>query len=191
MIALAPTITLPRHQFTVTDYHKMIESGILGEDDPIELIYGELIKMSPMNAKHASLIGHLLGLLHERLGRKVFITSQTPLRAATNSEPEPDIMVLKSRPDRYRTALPQAEDVLLIIEVSDTTLTYDRDVKAPLYASAGLSEYWLINLNENCIEVFREPTPNGYRQQTKFWRADTLSLLAFPEVAITAGEILD
>lgn len=191
MLTQAPPVTFTRHRFTLAEYHQFIEAGIFKEDDRLELIRGEVMDMSPINARHAGKVNRLVELFYERLAKRCIVAPQNPLHLDDSSEPEPDVALLKPRPDRYARAHPQPADVLLVIEVADTSLEYDRGIKASVYASSGISEYWVVNLTENCIEVFREPTPNGYRQQLKFWRADTLSLLAFPEVSVTASEILD
>lgn len=158
-------IAAQRRLFTVSDYYKMAEVGILSPDDRVELIRGEILKMSPIKSPHAGIVNELSELLILALSGRATVTVQNPLRINKNSEPEPDIVVAKYRKDKYRAAHPRPEDVFLLIEVADSSLSFDRNVKTPLYAQAGIPEYWIVNLNDRQIEVFRSPAEGEYQEK--------------------------
>jgi Uma2 family endonuclease len=141
----------------------MVEAGILSEEEKVELINGELIEMSPIRTRHASCVDLIAGLLNHLLWGKVIIRVQNPVNIDTHSIPEPDIAVLLPATDRYAKSLPMAKDIPLIIEVSDSTLEFDREIKQKMYASAGIPEYWIINLNQGQVEAYRNPSGNMYR----------------------------
>jgi Uma2 family endonuclease len=184
------SVQLLRRKFTVEQYHKMVESGILCEDDRVELIRGEIIEMSPIGLRHAACVKRLIRLFSRQLGDSVIIGVQDPVKLDDTSEPQPDVVLLQPREDFYESALPQASDICLLIEVADTTVKYDREVKIPLYAEDNIAEVWLVDINGQCVEVYREPTPDGYQNIQKFERGQTLSTLAFPDVNITVNEVL-
>lgn len=162
------TIQLNRRLLTAEEYHKMGEVGILTEDDRIELIYGEIIQMSPIGSEHAGTINRINALLNESLGSRVIVSVQNPLRIDDLSEPEPDIAILRPDANFYADRHPTPQDVFLLIEVADTSLTYDREVKIPMYANAGISEYWIINLQRSELEVYLEPKENTYGVKKTF-----------------------
>jgi Uma2 family endonuclease len=168
----------------------MAESGIISEDDRVELIRGEIIEMSPIGTRHSACVRRLNTLLSERLRGRALVDTQNPVELDDNSEPQPDVVLLRLREDFYETAHPQPEDIFLIVEVADTTVKYDRQVKIPLYAEDNIAEVWLVDINGQCVEVYREPTPDGYQNVRKFERGQTLSIQAFPDVNITVNEIL-
>lgn len=157
--------TIQRRRFTVTDYYKMAEAGIMLPSDRVELIHGEILKMSPIRSPHAGMVNRLNELLMAVLLGKATITIQNPLRINTYSEPEPDIVVARYRADSYTENHPTPEDVLLVIEVADSSLHYDRQVKVPLYAQAGIPEYWIVNIPERQVEVFRNPLKGKYAEK--------------------------
>ena len=183
------SVQLLRRKFTVEQYHKMVDSGILNEDDRVELIRGEIIEMSPIGTKHAACVNRLSNLLAWRLGRRVIVSVQNPVELDDNSEPEPDVVLLRPREDFYESAHPQPKDVFLIVEVADTTIKYDREVKVPLYAEEGIREVWLVDLNEQWVEVYREVTKDGYKNVQKLTRGEGLSIQAFADVKIGVDEI--
>ncbi|BAY25819.1 hypothetical protein NIES2100_56270 [Calothrix sp. NIES-2100] len=184
------TVQLLRRKFTVEQYHKMIESGILTADDRVELIRGEIIEMSPIGTKHAACVKCLNKLLSTKLRDRVLIAIQDPVELDNNSQPQPDVALLKPRDDFYATAHPQPQDIFLLIEVADSTIEYDREQKIPLYAQANIIEVWLVDINEQIIEVYQQPTPAGYQIVQKFTSGQNLSITAFPDVNITVNEIL-
>lgn len=149
--------TLPRHAFTVRDYKRMAETGILRADARVELIDGEIIDMPPIVSRHAGTVNHLSRILQNAVGDLALVQVQNPIWLDEHSEPAPDIALLRPRADFYKSALPRPPDVLLIVEVADTTLRYDRTVKAPLYARHGIAEYWILDLERRQIERYREP----------------------------------
>ena len=138
-------VVAERKRFTVDEYHKLGQAGVVGEDDRIELIDGELIQMPPIGSVHAGLVGRLDRAFQAHLAHGLVVWAQNPLSFPPASEPQPDLALLKPRSDDYLNSLPTADDVVLVIEGSDTTLAYDRDVKVPLYASQGIPECWLID----------------------------------------------
>ncbi len=155
---------LQRHRLTVADYHRMGETGILRPDARVELIEGEIIDMAPIGSPHASTVKRLIQLLTEAVHRTAIVSAQDPIILGDFAEPQPDLALLRPREDYYAGCHPGPEDILLVIEVADTTLRYDRQVKAPLYARHGIPELWLINLEERQLETYQGPNPNGYRE---------------------------
>ncbi|QIR35624.1 Uma2 family endonuclease [Tolypothrix sp. PCC 7910] len=184
------TVQLLRRKFTVEQYHKMLESGILTEDDRVELIRGEIIEMSPIGAKHAACVNRLINLLVQLLGKRVIVAAQNPIRLNDSSETQPDVALLKPRDDFYATAHPRTQDIFLLIEVADSTIEYDREQKIPLYAEANIIEVWLVDINEQIVEVYQQPTAVGYQFMQKFASGQTLSIPGFSDVNITINEIL-
>ena len=143
----------------------MAEVGILSEQDKVELIRGEIIRMSPINSLHAARVKNLAKLLIRALSEELTIGIQDPVSLSQHSEPEPDLSICKFRADSYVSAHPRPEDILLLIEVADTTLRTDRLVKGPLYAEAEIPEYWIVNLNEEQVEVYQQPVDGRYTQR--------------------------
>jgi Uma2 family endonuclease len=179
-----------KRRFTVQEYYCMGEAGILRPDERTELIEGEIFVMPPVGPGHAEGGSRVERSFHQRLGNRVTVRSQYPIHLPDDSEPEPDIALVRPRPEGYGKAHPRPENVLLIVEVSDTTLQHDRDVKLPLYARAGIPETWLMNLPNDRVEVYRDPAPDGYRSITIVPRDGMLTPLAFPDIAIPCAELL-
>jgi Uma2 family endonuclease len=174
-----------RHRLTVDDYHGMVDAGLLSPDARVELIDGEIIDMPPMKSRHASAIALLNRELVRAVGDAGLVTCQTPLRLDDYSEPEPDFMVLRSKSDGYREALPTAADVLLLVEVSDTTAGYDRKIKVPLYARHGVAECWIVDLDAGAVRTFRRPGARGYEEAVTLPEApEALAIAALPGVAV-------
>lgn len=165
-----------KYRLSVQGYHKLGEAGILTERDKVELIDGELFHRSPVGSRHAAHLDRLTALLFSVLGSQVIVRVQSPVCLGEYSEPEPDIALLQPRDDFYEAAHPQAADIALLVEVSDTTLGFDREVKMPLYAQAGIAEAWILNIAEHCIEVYSQPSPEGYRMVRKFYRDECIVL---------------
>ena len=184
------SVQLLRRKFTIAQYHKMAESGIINESDRVELIQGEIVEMASIGRRHAACVSRINQKLTIRLGERAIVWPQNPVELNDNSEPQPDVALLQPRSDFYEAEKPQAQDIILIIEVADTTVEADRNVKIPLYAENGIMEVWLVDINAECVEVYRELTPNGYQQLQRFQRGQTLSIQAFPDVAIAIDEIL-
>ena len=160
-MATIPCAPPSRHLISVDAFHRMGETGILGPRDRVELIDGEIIDMSPIGVLHAAIVDVLARHFGRRTGESVFVRCQNPLRLDDISEPEPDIAILRPRADFYMTAHPGAADVLLVIEVADTSLAYDLGTKVPLYARHGIPEVWVIDAATRHTRVFRRPVGNG------------------------------
>ena len=183
-------IQLTRRRFTVDEYHRMAEVGLLNEDDRVELINGEIVEMTPIGVPHASTVRRLIRLLSQRFSGQAIVDVQNPVRGWEYSEPQPDLTLLRARPGMYSDAHPGPGDVLVVIEVADSSAAYDREVKLPLYASAGFPEAWLVDLTDEHIEVHRMPTPEGYRDVRILQRGDRFAPGAFPDVEINVDEVL-
>ncbi len=180
----------PRRRFTVREYAQMSQTGILHEDDQLELIDGEIIAMSPINPPHAACVKRLIRLFSAKLREQAIVSAQDPVVLSEHSEPQPDVTLLKPHPDFYAAAHPTPEEVLLVVEVADSTLEYDREVKARLYAEAGIAEMWLADLVHGQLEVYREPSAAGYRLTRRCLPGEQVSSLAFPDMVIDVKEIL-
>jgi Uma2 family endonuclease len=181
---------LQRWHFNVEQYYRLAEAGVLKPDDRVELIEGEIIRMSPIGSSHAACLRGLDIAFGELFGRLYLVSIQSPVRLDDFSEPEPDLALLKPREDLYAERHPHPEDVLLIIEVADTTLLTDRNVKIPLYARFGIPESWLVNLQEKVIEVYHDPTDGHYRQSLKFKRGDVLTSPTVPNLALKVDDLI-
>jgi Uma2 family endonuclease len=179
-----------RRLFTTSEYHTMLDSGILHEEDRVELIEGEIWQMTPIGSGHVACVGRADKLLQRGLGDRATIFVQSPVHLDDFSEPEPDVAVLHFREDFYADALATPPDIFFLIEVADATLQYDRRIKVGLYARSGIPEVWLVNLPESTIEVYRDPSPQGYRDVQILGRGDLLSPLAFPDLALDVSSIL-
>jgi Uma2 family endonuclease len=176
-------------QFTVEQFHLMYERGVFADSDRYELINGEIIAMSPIGLKHAVYVGRLTNNLVLKLGIRVIVWVQNPIDLGNKSQPQPDIVVLKYRDDFYEDALPTPADILLIIEVADSSLDYDRDVKAKLYGVAGIPQMWLFDVNTKTITGFSQPSEFGYKQTCLYTQGDRLSILAFDNVVFEWQEL--
>ena len=155
---------LPRHRITVDEYYKMAEVGILDEDSRVELIEGEIIDMTPIGAPHVSVVNRLTRLFVLATGESAIIQPQGSIRLSNFTAQQPDLVVLKPRDDFYASRLANAGDILLIVEVSDSSLRYDRDIKVPLYARYGVAEVWIMDLVNGCAHFFRDLADGTYQQ---------------------------
>jgi Uma2 family endonuclease len=180
---------LPQRPFTVAEYDRMIEVGILTEDERIELIEGVIVEMSPIGRRHASYVKRLITLLSRRIGDEVQLDIQNPIHLSDYSEPQPDALLLKLRGDYYIEALPSPADVLLVIEVADTSLDYDRNVKVPLYARAGIPEVWVINLAAETVEVYTQPGDPTYQRVQTRKKGDVLTPTTLPDVTLSVDQL--
>ncbi|MDQ3991333.1 MAG: Uma2 family endonuclease [Actinomycetota bacterium] len=182
--------TRPRRRFNVDEYYRMAEAGILGEDDRVELIDGEIVEMTPIGSDHAGVVNRLTHVIIAAMGGRAVVGVQNPVRLGDFSEPQPDLAVLAFRPDYYRREHPKPADVLLLIEVADSSVRFDRHVKLPLYARAGIPETWIVDLNAGTIDVCRSPGPDGYGERRTIGPGDVLTVAALPDVELDASEIL-
>ena len=181
---------IKRHRLTADDFLRMAEAGMLRDGDRVELIDGEIVDMPPIGAAHAGTLIELTRLFTERADRKAFVSVQNPLRLGEDSMPRPDLALLRPRPDGYRTRHPGPGDVLLLVEVCDSSAAYDREVKVPLYAGHGVPEVWLADLTEGIVERYRQPGPAGYAKAETCRGEDRLAPERLPEAVLTAREIL-
>jgi len=181
---------LQKRLFNVTEYHQMAIAGILTERDRVELIAGEIIAMSPIGYRHAATVKRLNDLFGNRLGDQVIRSIQDPIILDDQSEPQPDVVLLRPRSDYYATGHPQPDDIYLLIEVAENSIKFDRAVKIPLYAGAGIQEVWLIDLNENSLEVYRSPLRDRFSQVQILQPNLTISSLAFSDINFTVAELV-
>jgi Uma2 family endonuclease len=184
------SVEIAKHLFTVEQYERMIETGILTKYDRVELIEGEIVEMSPIGSGHASCVARLTSLLGEKLVRRAIVWGQSPIRLGDSSEPQPDISLLKWRDDFYGLSLPTPDDVLLLIEVSDATLKYDRQVKMPLYAREGIEEFWVVNLQDDEIEIYTRPSGGAYQLVRRAGRGETVNSENVPGLALEVNAVL-
>ena len=181
--------TLPRHRFTLDAYHRMVETGILTEDDPVELIHGELVEMAPIGVRHAHCVDQLSDLFAP-LRSEARLRVQNPVTLERGSEPEPDFVLARPRARRYGDRHPGASDVLLVVEVAETSQYMDREVKALLYAERGIPEYWIVDIPADAIEVYREPAGGVYGSKGLVRRGGSLSPAAFPDFEVRVDDLL-
>ena len=177
-------------KFTVEEYYRMAEVGILQPNEKVELINGEIIVMSPIGNPHASTVRRIERVMGRAFGDAATISGQNPVRLGNYSDLQPDVAILRYREDDYFGKPPAAEDVLLVIEVSETSLAYDRGTKANMYAIANVPETWVMNLVEDCIESFTQPGPNGYANHTIYRRGDRISPSTLPDVEFAVEDLL-
>ncbi|MDQ3701276.1 MAG: Uma2 family endonuclease, partial [Chloroflexota bacterium] len=182
--ALAP------HRFTAAEYYRMVEAGILGEDDRVELLGGQIVDMSPINPPHAATVDRSVRVFTRAVGDRALIRNQNPLDLGEYDAPEPDLALVQPRADEYAEAHPTAAAVLLLVEVADSSLVYDRHVKLPLYAAAGVREAWILNLQERRLEVSQEPREDGYAVTRVYRASERLAPLVFPELDIAVADLL-
>ena len=190
MVAVIQSTPVPAPHFklSVEDYYRMGEAGIFGEDDRVELIEGEVIEMAPIGSFHAGLGSELADRLMRHLAGRAIAWAQNPIRLSRHSAPQPDFALLKPRADYYKKSLPTAADVLLVVEIADTSLRADREIKAPLYARHGLPEYWLIDIAGRCVEVYQSPQ-EGHYQSVRQVRDGVLAPAAFPDAGMDVAAL--
>jgi Uma2 family endonuclease len=181
-------VRILRRAFDVDEYHRMAKAGILSEDDRVELLEGEIVEMSPIGSRHQGCVDRLARLLFEFAERNYIVRVQGPVRL--NERSEPDLALLKPRPDFYSERHPTPEDELLLIEVSETSADYDREVKLPLYAGAGIAEVWIADLEAQTIEAHAGPGRNAYETVTTARRGETVASPSVPELFVRADDIL-
>lgn len=181
---------LPLRRFTVDEYYAMAEAGILTEDDRVELIDGVIIEMPPLGSRHIGGVNGFTRELSATVGRRAVVQVHSSVRLDDGTEPLPDLALLRERADLYSSSVAGPEEVLLLIEVSDSSVEYDRNEKLPRYARAGIPEVWLAILPERAIEVHTEPAGGRYTQMRTFRPGDTISPGCFPDIALSVGDVL-
>ncbi|MEN0075175.1 MAG: Uma2 family endonuclease [Paracraurococcus sp.] len=179
-----------RHKLDIRGYYRMAEAGILTRDDRVELIEGEIVDMVPIGSVHNGTLSGLTHAVFRGVGDRAVVTVQGPLRLSDHSEPQPDLLLLKPRADHYRSAHPAPADVLLLVEVAQSSLAYDRQVKLPLYARHRIPEVWIVNLGDGVVEVYREPKDEAYLATTRAARGDMLEPAALPGLRIAVTEVI-
>ena len=183
-------IEAPRKLFTVEDYYKMADAGIFIPDDRVELIDSEIIQMSPIGMRHAGCVNGATQIFAEAFRGRVVVSVQNPLQLSDYTEPQPDLVLLRPLEDSYRGKHIEAADALLVLEVSDTTLAYDRDLKLPRYAEADVTEVWIEDLEGDRLLVYRDPTGDAYPTQLTLKPDDSVSVQAFPDPSFKVSELL-
>lgn len=181
---------LAKHWITVDEYERMGEAGIFHPDSRLELLEGEIYEMSPIGSSHAACVKALSFLLNQLFGGTLLVSTQDPIRLDDFSEPQPDIALLRWRDDFYRHAHPTPADVLLVIEVADTTVESDRRVKVPLYARAAIKEVWLVNLPAEQIEIYAEPAGDAYQIIKQVKRGEEARAHSIPELAVSCDAVI-
>ncbi|MEG5159477.1 Uma2 family endonuclease [Microcoleus sp. AT3-A2] len=177
-------------KWTVKEYHKLGEMGFFHPEERVELLSGNIIKMSAKGTAHTSATRRTASVLSDLLGNQAAVYTQDPIALDDNSEPEPDIAVVRIDSFDYATHHPTPSEVYLIIEVADSSLTFDREVKAKAYARSGIADYWVLNVNERQLHVFREPTENGYQSEVILGETASISPLEFPAFNIAIQAML-
>ncbi len=177
------------HLITAAEYDRMIEAGVYTENDRIELLNGEIIEIMPKGPKHTAAGSRILRLLVKLFDEKVIVRSQDPIRLDDFSEPEPDVVLANWDDKEYAESHPTPPDILLVMEISDTTLTYDREAKARAHSRNGIRQYLLLNLQNETIEDCREPCADGYEFKRTLRKGDVFNLVAFPEIEINLDDL--
>jgi Uma2 family endonuclease len=188
---MGAVFTPTRTVVTVRRFQDMVAAGVWRDDERIELIDGEIVDMAPIGGPHAWTVTRTADVLGARLGDRAHLWVQLPIVLGDRSQPQPDLAVIRRKPNGYAESLPAAGDVLLAVEVSDTTAEYDRGVKLRLYAAHGVPEYWLVDVGARCVEVYRQPGPAGYASRREARGNDEIAIEALPGVTLRAGELFE
>jgi Uma2 family endonuclease len=175
-------------QLTSTEYYGMMESGIIREGERVELILGQIFTMAAKGTRHTVSTTRLIEELPRLLQRRAIVRCQDPITLPNHSEPEPDIVIARLRSDDYVNSHPSPEDIILVIEVADSTIKFDRDTKAPLYAAAGIGEYWIINLVDDRLEIYRQPEGNIYTSIEIVTPPRSIRLPHFSEISLNISD---
>jgi Uma2 family endonuclease len=183
------SVELQRRRFTVDDYYAMAHAGILHEDDRVELIEGEIIEMASIGSRHAACVDRLNRILVRQAGEDAVVRVQNPVRLSDLSEPQPDLALLRPRTDFYAERHPLPPDTILIIEVADSTLGYDRGIKVPLYGRTGIPELWIVNLDERVVELFADPGEGRFRKRAELGSGAVLRPRLLASVRVPVDDI--
>ena len=187
---IAEMLAAKKRGFSVDDYYHLAEVGILHEDDRVELIGGEIVVMSPINGPHAAGVKALNREFGMKLSGRAIVSVQDPIHLNDNTEPQPDIALLRPRGDLYAAGHATPDDVFLIVEVAESSVSYDRNEKLPRYARARIPEVWIANLRDDSVERYRSPIGDEYRDVSQFTRDDTISPELLPDVELAIDDIL-
>jgi Uma2 family endonuclease len=183
------SVSLSRRLFTTEEFRAMTDAGVFQEDERLELVDGEIVVMSRISARHAASVRTLIDLLRD-VGSRALLDVQSPLGVSEDNDFYPDVVLLKRRDDRYAAGVPRASDTILVVEVSDTTLQFDRSVKKPRYAAAGAPELWIVDLEGSRVWVHRKPLEGDYGEVFEARPVDILRVLGMPDVEIAVAEIV-
>ena len=175
--------------WTVRDYHRMVEAGILHPDERVELIEGQIIRMSPKGTAHEAAITRLERILRKQLGDRVIIRLQSPIQLNDHSEPEPDVAVVQPDPLDYEDHHPTPLEAYLLIEVADSSFKFDCETKARLYARSGIADYWVLDVKHRQLHVFRSPNQDGYQDHDTLGETERLALLSFSDITVSVAEM--
>ncbi len=176
--------------FTADEYERMAESGVIGEDEAVELIEGRIVQMAAKNHKHVLATNRVNRFFSSALADRVIVSVQNPILLNDFSEPEPDIALVTPPDDRYIENHPRPKDIFLVVEIGDSSLSYDRDVKCPLFARNGIIQFCLLNPQTRELEDYRDPRPEGYRSKKTYTEGETFNLVAFPKLSIQVKDLL-
>ena len=179
-----------KRKFTVAEYYRMAEVGILHNTERVELLDGEIIVMAPIGEPHATVVDRLTLAFAEVSRGRFIVRVQNPIRLDAGAEPQPDLALLRLRADFYINAHPGPADVLVVMEVSDSTLDFDREIKSKRYAAAGIPEMWVMNLPGDCLDRLDQPGPAGYARHTVFRRGEKISPAALPDLELAVADLL-
>lgn len=180
-----------KHLFSISDFDRMAERGLFDEESRIELIEGEFFDMAPIGSRHASIVSFLASALIKKLSDRAIVRIQYPIRLGDFSVPQPDLAVVKPKTDFYRKRHPEANEILLLIEVSDSTASYDLNTKIPIYAKYAISECWLIDIDKKTVTLFTEPHENTYKTQRIYHAEEFVQSIQFDCLSINLGSLLD
>ena len=183
-------LDLKRRRFTSEEYHQMTEAGILGEDDRVELIEGEIVEMTPIGHRHAACVKRINQAFSRLFWDVSVVSVQDPIRLGDDSEPEPDLALLRLRADFYASGHPGPEDVTLLVEVAESSADPDRRVKVPMYGRSGIPEVWLVDLEQRTVTSYRDPMPDGYRTVQVHRRGESIAPSHFPDRPLAVAEII-
>lgn len=186
----APNGALGLRLFTASEYQRLADIGVLGEDERIELIEGRIVQTAPKNVGHAIATKRAIRCFTRLLEDRVIIDVQDPILLNDYSEPEPDIVLLAPPDDRYLDHHPKPKDIFLVLEIAESSLAYDREVKGPLYASNGILHYCLLNLSDRELEDYRQPGRAGFRSKQTYTESESFNLVAFPDISIRVSDLL-
>jgi Uma2 family endonuclease len=182
--AVSPSNWIKRHKFTVDEYYRMGEIGLIGPEEHVELIEGEIFEKTPICSYHASIVNHLSSLLITVVKDEGIVSVQNPVRLSDRTEPEPDLAILKPRDDFYRKQHPTANDTLLVVEVSNASERFDREIKLLLYANHGIPEIWIISIEQKTLSIYRSPNGDRYEHEQATDTPRSVTLSALPEVSV-------
>ena len=185
-------LEVKRHRFTAEEYRAMAEAGVLGQDDSVELADGEIVDMAPIGTRHLACVAALNHLLVERSEGRWFVSVHNPVRLGERDEPQPDVSLLRNRPNPTAATPPGPEELLLVVKISDATLSYDKNVKLPLYARAGIPEAWMVGLQGRKVEVHTDPgeAAGGYRTSRSFGAGERIVSETVDGLSVSVDEVL-